>query len=129
MIFDNDVIYNPHYKAASIDYTTFFLYFDGKMLFRQKTTVVFFLASRNIGFITQSYLFTHQINIYFPPNICFVKTNLLVTIWIFIFSPIFDVVFGSFLGHYKNFVRAFWKIKTLYYDKWNLHYVYWWING
>ena len=53
----------------------------------------------------------------------------LVTIWIFMFSLIFDVVVGNFLGHYKNFVRAFWKIKTLYYDKWNLYYVYWWTNG
>lgn len=27
--------YNPHYKATSIDYTTFFLYFDRKILFRK----------------------------------------------------------------------------------------------
>jgi len=65
-------------------------------------------------------LLTRSISI-FPQIFVLRKQIFLVTIWIFMFSLIFDVVVGNFLGHYKNFVRAFWKIKTLYYDKWNLY--------
>ena len=113
------------YKA---DYTTFFLYFDRKILFRKKNCCISLGIPRDC--IYCSTLFVYSPDQYlFSLKYLFWENKFLVTIWIFMFSLIVDVVVGNFLGHYKNFVRAFWKIKTLYYDKWNLYYVYWWING